>query len=240
MKIPYVKLYTADLLAASRYLTSQQIGDGILALCESAFENDTAYTPDTAREQAFFNMLLNWKEESRQALETNKKKMKKARSMRWQKKQNIVGQSLQKATQATLPQHTETEPDTETKTETEPETENINIFTAQPRAAQSNPNLSPAKKLPLPAEFVDQVIERFEKPIETDTQKHIFLKRNARCLKDILDFCDHDIMLALQTISVCARRLQQAGFSGGYEAVCRHLPEYYDKAKKELTEQDYD
>ena len=129
MKIPYVKLYTADLLAASRYLTSQQIGEAILALCESAFENDTAYTPETAREEALFNMLLGWKEESLQALETNKKKMKKARSMRWPKKKNIVGQSLHYTSPGALPQHTETEPEPET--ETEPETENINIFTAR-------------------------------------------------------------------------------------------------------------
>ncbi len=238
MKIPYVKLYTADLLAASRYLTAQQIGDAILALCESAFENDTAYTPDTAREEAFFNMLLNWKEEAQRAYKQNKKVAQKAARARW-KKQAVSGDAPSISSACTTPL---CQTETETKTETEPntETENINIFTAQPKAAQSNPTLSPAKKLPLPAEFVDQVIERFEKPIETDTQKHIFLKRNARCLKDILDFCDHNIVLALQTISVCARRLQQAGFSGGYEAVCRHLPEYYDKAKKELTEQGYD
>ena len=109
MKIPYIKLYTADLLAASRNLTAQQIGEVVLGLCESAFENDTAYVPQTAREEAFFDMLLRWKEESLQALEQNKKKMKKARSMRWVKKENIVGQSLKNNTHGTIPQHTDTE-----------------------------------------------------------------------------------------------------------------------------------
>ena len=124
MKIPYVKLYTADLLAASRYLTSQQIGDAILALCESAFENDTAYTPDTAREEALFNMLLDWKEEAKRAYKHNKKMAQKAARARWEKQAVSGGAPSILRACATSPCQTETETKTETETEPETETEN--------------------------------------------------------------------------------------------------------------------
>ena len=237
MKIPYIKLYTADLLAASRNLTAQQIGEAMLGLCESAFENDTAYVPQTAREETFFEMLLHWKEESLQALEQNKKKMKKARSMRWAKKENTVGQSLKNNTQAAIPQHTETK--TETKPYTETKTENINILTAQADAAQTKSALSQEKKEPpktLLEQFSKQVLEHFESAVQTPEQKHIWFKRNCRCLSDILNFCNRDITLALQTIRVCILRLKKAGLSGGYEAVCRNLPEYMAQAQQELEE----
>ena len=114
--------------------------------------------------------------------------------------------------------------------------ENINTLTAHANAAQTERAISSSgeKKQPLPAEFIDQVIANFEPAVQSPTQKSIFLKRNARCLKDILDFCNHDIPLALQTISVCADRLEQSGLTGGYEAVCRNLPEYMVRAQQEL------
>lgn len=236
MKIPYIKLYTADLLAASRHLTSEQLGDAVLGVCESAFENKTLYQPQTSREKDFFDLLLQWKEEALQAYQTNQKKMKKARACLWKKTKNTVGQSLNTGIEPPHPQHTETE----TKTETE--TENINTLTAPLNAAQTASAVSFKKtgKLgPLSLEFVDQVLARFESAVQTPAQKCIFVKRNARCLKDIFDFCDQDITLALQTISVCVRRLQKAGLTGGYEAVCRNLPEYYEKAKAELAEVPY-
>ena len=121
--------------------------------------------------------------------------------------------------------------------ENEDEDEEINLsLTAQDKPAQGEREFS-GEKIPLPAEFVDQVIARFERAVQTPAQKDVFVRRNARCLKDILAFCDHNIPLALQTISVCARRLQKGGVTGGYEAVCRNLPEYYEKARAELEEQ---
>ncbi len=232
MKIPYIKIYTADLLAVCRKLTDEQLGSAVLGICEQAFENDTAYLPDTPQEERLFALLTQWKDEALESYEQNKKKMKKARSARWKKQENVVGKSLRNMFEGGIAQQTDTETDTETETETKTETETENIsLTAQAPAAQGE-----RAKTPLPAEFVDRVIERFEQAVATPAQREIFVRRNARCLKDILGFCDHNISLALQTISVCARRLEQGGVSGGYEAVCRNLPEYYEKAKQELQE----
>lgn len=131
--------------------------------------------------------------------------------------------------------------DTDTETGTDTENDNNISLTAQARPAQGKKEISlQEKKIPLPAEFVDQVLARFEESVQTSQQRRIFVKNNASNLKDILEFCDHNIPLALQTISVCVRRLQQGGVTGGYAAVCRNLPEYYDKAKKELEEATYD
>jgi hypothetical protein len=236
MKIPYIKIYTADLLAVCRKLTDEQLGSAVLGICEQAFENDTTYLPDTPQEERLFALLTQWKDEALESYEQNKKKMKKARSARWKKQENVVGKSLRNMFEGGIAQQTDTETKTETETETKTETETENIsLTAQAPAAQGE-----RAKTPLPAEFVDRVIERFEQAVATPAQREIFVRRNARCLKDILGFCDHNISLALQTISVCARRLEQGGVSGGYEAVCRNLPEYYEKAKQELQEDEHE
>ena len=82
-------------------------------------------------------------------------------------------------------------------------------------------------------QFSNEVLAQYEEPMN-DVQKGIWFKRNARCLTDILNFCGKDIPLALATIGECADRLQKAGLKGGYEAVCRNLPEYYAQAQKAL------
>ena len=64
MKIPYIKIYASDLLAKSRKLSPEQIGRAVVGLCEQAFENETAYKPQNEAEEAFFNLLLEWKSES--------------------------------------------------------------------------------------------------------------------------------------------------------------------------------
>lgn len=92
MKIPYVKIYTADLLATSRKLTPEQIGQAILGLCEQAFENETAYQPQSQAEQALFDMLVSWKQESIAALKQKKNAGRSGAKKRWQKereKQNF-------------------------------------------------------------------------------------------------------------------------------------------------------
>lgn len=81
--------------------------------------------------------------------------------------------------------------------------------------------------------FAKSVAERFEEPMDK-VQLGIWYKRNCRCLTDILNFCGKNIPLGLETISVCVKRLEKAGMSGGYEAVCRHLPEYHAQAKKQM------
>ena len=85
MKTPHLRLYTADLLAYSRYLTSEQLGDALLAACEMAFSNYTLYEPQTTREKAFFELLMNWKKESKAAHKQRRKIAQKAARARWQK-----------------------------------------------------------------------------------------------------------------------------------------------------------
>ena len=235
MKIPYIKVYTADLLALSRNVTPEQLGEALLGICEQAFENSTLYQPQTARETALFEMLTQWKEESQSALEQHKKKMKKARSLRWTKKENSVGQSLKNTNAVTVAQHTETETNTETDTETEPETENIN--TPTPPTAQGEQEMGEKKSSnPQLRAFAAQVIERFEAHVQTPAQQRIWYHKNRRHLRDILEFCGQDITLALQTIEECILCLKKEGLTGGYAAVCRNLPEYYAQAKRKLEE----
>jgi len=206
MKIPYIKLYTADLLAASRNLTAQQIGEAVLGLCEQAFENDTAYVPQTAREEAFFGMLLNWKEEAKTAWQQRKKAGRNGGKHSQQKNKKIDGSEIISSALSDTHKHTETETKTETEPYTETETENISLIVPLNEGQKEKEIFSQKKKPPLPAPFVDQVLARFESSVKTPKQRHIFLKHNATNLQDILDFCDHDIQLALQTISVCAQR----------------------------------
>ena len=73
MKIPYIKIYTADLLAVCRKLTDEQLGSAMLGICEQAFENDTAYLPQTPQEERLFELLSQWKEESKESYFQNKK-----------------------------------------------------------------------------------------------------------------------------------------------------------------------
>lgn len=100
--------------------------------------------------------------------------------------------------------------------------------------AQSSP-----KKLNDLQKFSNAVIENFESNVQTPEQKRIWFKRNCRCLTDILTFCNKNIPLALGAIEACVVRLQKANLSGGYEAVCRNLPEYMAQAQKDNLEANY-
>lgn len=95
------------------------------------------------------------------------------------------------------------------------------------------------KKLNDLQKFSNAVIENFEQNVQTPDQKRIWFRRNCRCLTDILNYCGKNIPLALGTIEACAARLQKANLSGGYEAVCRNLPEYMGQAQKEEMEVKY-
>lgn len=85
--------------------------------------------------------------------------------------------------------------------------------------------------------FANAVWDRFESRESeyTESQKGFWFKRNARCLRDILGFCEQDIELALETISVCCGVLEKAGLTGGYEAVCRNITNYYPEALKRVN-----
>ena len=271
MKIPYVKIYTADLLAKARKLSPEQIGRAMLGLCEQAFENQTAYKPRNEDERAFYEMLLGWKNASVSVIKSRKKAGRKG-GLAMQSKLKLSDGSnasplassknfslLQADKQALLekrqfsdgstailpvePQKREKE-EKEKVTQKEKEEREKKILTADCAAGLAHltaeptpiPNLKP--KLNKLQEFSNAVLANFENPMN-DTQKGIWFKRNCRCLADILNYCGKDIPLALQTVRVCTERLEKAGFTGGYEAVCRNLPEYYQQAKKRLEGVNY-
>lgn len=223
MKIPYVKIYTADLLAKTRKLTPEQIGRAVVGVCEQAFENQTDYAPKTDAEKALFDMLIGWKNESVSAL-----KQKKNAGRLGAKKTNAK-RKLSDGGTAAMPAVGTPERQTETDTDTETETDINKLPTAAEAAGQVNPK----PKLNKLQEFSNAVLAEFEE-LETKDQIAVWFKRNCRCLSDILKFCGGDIRTALATIRVCVERLEKAGLSGGYEAVCRNLPEYYHEAKKRL------
>lgn len=105
-----------------------------------------------------------------------------------------------------------------------------NISTAQ-QCADHIPKPKPLNEL---QQFAVQVLEHFEPDVKTKDQKSVWYKRNCRCLKDILAFCGKDIPLALKTIDVCLDRMAKAGFTCGYEAVLRNIPEYFSVAKMKM------
>lgn len=88
--------------------------------------------------------------------------------------------------------------------------------------------------------FSNAVIVNFEDNVITNEQKRIWFKRNCRCLTDILNFCGKDIPLALGTVEACSTFLEKSHLTGGYEAVCRNLPEYMGQAKKLNLEKKYE
>lgn len=222
MKIPYVKIYTADILAKTRKLTPEQIGRAVVGICEQAFENQTDYAPKTDAEKALFDMLIGWKNESVSALKQKKKAGRLGAQKTNEKRKLLDGGTAAMPAVGTPERQTETDTDTET---------DINkLPTADHAAGQVNPK----PKLNKLQEFSNAVLAEFEE-LETKDQIAVWFKRNARCLSDILRFCGGDIPTALATIRVCVERLEKAGLTGGYEAVCRLLPEYYQEAKKRLA-----
>lgn len=114
---------------------------------------------------------------------------------------------------------------------------NKNILTA-PKSAGCTQD-KPKRELNDLQKFSNAVIENFESNVQTPEQKRIWFKRNCRCLTDILTFCNKNIPLALGAIEACVVRLQKANLSGGYEAVCRNLPEYMAQAQKDNLEANY-
>ena len=139
----------------------------------------------------------------------------------WDKKQNH-----DEAAAMPNPKFTKCQTETETKAETD--------INKQHTASLAAGQLKPNPKLNKLQNFSNAVLAEFES-LETKDQIAVWFKRNCRCLTDILRFCGGDIPTALETIRVCVERLEKAGLTGGYEAVCRNLPEYYQAAKKRLN-----
>ena len=119
MKIPYIKIYTADLLAKSRHLSAEQIGNSIIGICEQAFENETQYEPKNEAERSFYAMLFSWKNESISALKQKKLAGKKG-GLVTQARHKLSDEST--ACLSASSTHSE-QTDTETGSETDAETE---------------------------------------------------------------------------------------------------------------------
>lgn len=78
--------------------------------------------------------------------------------------------------------------------------------------------------------FAGKVALKFES-FENQAQKNVWFYRNYKNLRDILAYSGSEQM-GLLTIQACAEMLEAKGYSGGYGAVCRNLPLYYEKAKR--------
>lgn len=126
MKTPYIKLYTADILALNRFVTAEQLGQALIEVCENAFSNThSKCSHKTGPERQLFKMLYAWKEESRQAyqacVKAGRKGGKKTQANRAQKQQQIDGSGAGTLALSPSAKHTETETEPETETETETE-----------------------------------------------------------------------------------------------------------------------
>ena len=125
MKIPYIKIYTADLLAKSRHLSAEQIGNAMIGICEQAFENETLYEPKNEAERSFYNMLFSWKNESISALKQKKLAGKKG-GLVTQARHKLSDESTACLSASSTPsKQTETDTESETETETEKVKEKI-------------------------------------------------------------------------------------------------------------------
>lgn len=132
--------------------------------------------------------------------------------------------------------HSECECDSESDSVCESD---INILTADRSPQDTSPSFALPSGKPRPLQtqleaFAREVARRFEPHVKSQAQHAVWLKRNARCLRDIWQFCGQDTALALQTIAACQERLHQAGLSGGYEAVLRNIPQYYAQARQAM------
>lgn len=78
--------------------------------------------------------------------------------------------------------------------------------------------------------FTDKVADNFES-FENHRQKEIWFKIYKRPLNSIWEFCGQNTQTALRVIKACALMLKEKGFRGGYWAVERNLPMYYEMAK---------
>jgi len=230
MKIPYIKIPITDMVA---YLapypteTKGKIFEAVLSF--GMYQTWPALALPAQQEQAYLivqQMIEREVKSYQKFCKEQKQKIKKY----WSENKNTDDTTV-------LP-HRNNQSKQETKQKQE--LENINTLTAPADAAQTAGALWQEKKerqKTLLQQFSNAVLENFESAVQTPEQKGIWFKRSCRCLRDILNFCNKDIPLALQTIDVCIRRLEKAGLTGGYEAVCRNLPEYMVQAQRELQEQ---
>lgn len=224
MKIPYIKIPIADISAYLAPFTFEEKGKIFQAVLDFGLYQKWADLELSERGQIGYSNV-------QEIVENEIKSYKKFCKEQKQKIKNHWAKVKSADDTTVLPQRNN-QTETETKQETETDIKNILTKTAQ-KSADSKPK--PKRELNDLQKFSNAVLERFEDPMD-DVQRGIWFRRNCRCLTDILNFCGKSIPLGLETISVCIDRLQKAGLSGGYEAVCRNLPEYMAQAKKRVGE----
>lgn len=219
MKIPYIKIPIADVSAYISSFSDEAKGKILQAVLDFGLYQEWADLELSEREKIGYAAVQEIVENEIKSYKKFCREQKNKAKKMWDKKQNHDEA-------AAMPNPKFTKCQTETKAETD-----INKqHTAAPAAGQLKPN----PKLNKLQNFSNAVLAEFEN-LETKDQIAVWFKRNCRCLTDILRFCGGDIPTALETIRVCVERLEKAGLTGGYEAVCRNLPEYYQAAKKRLN-----
>lgn len=248
MKIPYIKIPIADVAAYLAPFGDTFKGRVFQAVLDFGLYQKWADLECNEREQIGYTAVKEIVENEIKSYKKFCKEQKQKIKKRWEKNEFSDGTAV-------LPPLVY---QTETETKAETETDNKLLTAPQKNGAGQEPEkkepekikTEPVKKSETPLfggdrflkkkrelnqlqQFSNEVLAQYEEPMN-DVQKGIWFKRNARCLTDILNFCGKDIPLALATIGECADRLQKAGLKGGYEAVCRNLPEYYAQAQKAL------
>lgn len=221
MKIPYIKIPIADVSAYISSFSDEAKGKILQAVLDFGLYQEWADLELSEREKIGYAAVQEIVENEIKSYKKFCREQKNKAKKMWDKKQNH-----DEAAAMPSPKFTKCQTETETKAETD-----INKqHTASLAAGQVKPN----PKLNKLQNFSNAVLAEFEN-LETKDQIAVWFKRNCRCLTDILRFCGGDIPTALETIRVCVERLEKAGLTGGYEAVCRNLPEYYQVAKKRLN-----
>lgn len=221
MKIPYIKIPIADVSAYISSFSDEAKGKILQAVLDFGLYQEWADLDLSEREKIGYAAVQEIVENEIKSYKKFCREQKNKAKKMWDKKQNH-----DEAAAMPNPKFTKCQTETETKAETD-----INKqHTAAPGAGQVNPK----PKLNKLQEFSNAVLAEFEE-LETKDQIAVWFKRNCRCLSDILKFCGGEIPVGLSVIRVCVERLEKAGLSGGYEAVCRNLPEYYHEAKKRLA-----
>lgn len=226
MKIPYIKLYTSDVLAKSRKLNNEQIGRLVLSACEIAFEGSTENAPQNEAESAFFDMLNEWMNEAKTALKQKKNAGKKG-GLATQKKYKVSdGSTACFSASSTSLKHTDTDTDTETNTKTE--TDNKTTNSKQPFAVLKNQKEQKPNRV---YDFGSWVAKVFDYPMD-ENQFNIWFKRNCRTLKSILDFSGDNMQKGFLMIQACLDKLNENNLTFSYESVIRRAPEYFAQAEK--------
>lgn len=221
MKIPYIKIPIADVSAYISSFSDEAKGKILQAVLDFGLYQEWADLELSEREKIGYAAVQEIVENEIKSYKKFCREQKNKAKKMWDKKQNH-----DEAAAMPNPKFTKCQTETEAKAETD--------INKQHTAALAAGQVKPNPKLNKLQNFSNAVLAEFES-LETKDQIAVWFKRNCRCLTDILRFCGGDIPTALETIHVCVERLEKAGLTGGYEAVCRNLPEYYQAAKKRLN-----